>query len=123
MFRECATGSGQTAVSARPIRRRFLAAIAAALMSIGVVPLVHAADASATTPARVAPVTGGVNLGKSLLSESPAQLSADIRTIAASGAKWLRVDFAWSGIQTQPNKFLWGPTDTVMQTAHATGIN
>lgn len=61
--------------------------------------------------------------GTRLLFQSKAEQEKDLDLVAASGAKWIRVDaapaqFTWVG----PNQYHWDPLDTVVAAAEKRGI-
>ena len=96
-------------------------------------PTTSAPVAPAPAPTTSAPVTSaqlqrgqnsGVAMsGTALLFAAPAQRELDLDRLAASGAKWLRVDvaatqFTWDG----PTQFHWAPLDEVVAGAEKRGL-
>ncbi len=85
----------------------------------GVIPAPSAHAAGVRTVA----ATTGFSQGHSILWGSDAQLAADLDGIAATGARWLRLDFDWPSIQAGgPDAWNWGPTDRVVDAAQARGL-
>ncbi len=67
----------------------------------------------------------GFNPGSAILWMDDAQRQRELDAIAATGAKWIALDFDWNSIQGDgPDSFRWDrSTDTVVRQAHARGLN
>jgi polysaccharide biosynthesis protein PslG len=58
------------------------------------------------------------------LSGSSAEIDAGLDALAATGARWLRIDFDWSVIQAGgPHSFDWSRTDRIVDGATARGLS
>lgn len=61
--------------------------------------------------------------GHTLLGLPLAQLRVDLDGMAATGAKWLRMDFDWSHVQrVGPDGYDWSAIDAVVREAHARSL-
>lgn len=71
-----------------------------------------------------APVeAAGFCQGHTLLGLPLARLRVDLDGMAATGAKWLRMDFDWSHVQRLgPDSYDWSSIDMVVREAHARGL-
>jgi len=99
----------------RPLARRFAATLTAGLVSaltITLVPAIAAtptAGAAPSTPATVPPAPlldgdqVGVSFGYTIIWESPEDQARDLDAVAATGAKWVRIDFFWNSMQPTPD--------------------
>jgi hypothetical protein len=77
----------------------------------------------APQPPKITPDRVGFSTGGDLLWESDADLAADLDALAATGAKWLRIDVDWKSIQAYgSNDFRWQYTDRVVNAALAHGL-
>ncbi|HUP68720.1 MAG TPA: cellulase family glycosylhydrolase [Acidimicrobiales bacterium] len=100
---------------------RLVASILAGLLITGL--------AAVGFPARPAGATSsalgeraGFSPGGPFIWSSDADLARDLDAMAATGARWVRVDFDWSSIEASPGSFNWGPTDRVVNQAQARGL-
>lgn len=75
-------------------------------------------------PAEPAPVdAAGFSQGHTLLGLPLAQLRVDLDGMAATGARWLRMDFDWSYVQrVGPGSYDWSSIDVVVREAQARGL-
>src|SRR5437870_2455864 len=64
----------------------------------------------------------GFSSGAQLLWESPADQAHDLDLMAATGAKWLRLDFPWPSVQPTPTTWNWAPFDNIVALAKARGF-
>ena len=80
----------------------------------------HAAPGGTTAAARRA----GFNPGSSILWMDDAERQRELDAIAATGARWIALDFDWNSIQGDgPDSFRWDrSTDTVVREAHVRGL-
>jgi hypothetical protein len=80
----------------------------------------HAAPGGTTEAARRA----GFNPGSGILWMDDADRQRDLDAMAATGARWIALDFDWNSIQGDgPDSFRWDrSTDTVVSEAHARGL-
>lgn len=113
-----------------PARRaRFVGATALFALLV-----VVAAVASGGTPAAHAGIDSyGLGLGERfgfspggdlLWNRTYQQQSAELDAIAATGAKWVRIDFPWDTVQAAgPGSWSWGQDDTLVQMATARGLH
>jgi hypothetical protein len=81
-----------------------------------------------TLPAAPAPSVGqrtGLSTGGWFLWETNTELTKDLDAIAATGAKWVRIDFDWNSVQYDgPASFRWDRAqDRVVSQARARGLN
>jgi hypothetical protein len=60
--------------------------------------------------------------GSSLLGRTDAELAAELDGMAASGARFLRVDIDWWLVQETPTAWNWGPIDRIVVAARARGL-
>ncbi len=107
--------------------------LAALLLSVAVVVIAGcsvplAAPESSPPPAPASSGYGartGIAAGGLLQWETDAQQAADLDAIAATGAKWIRVDIDWNAIQTTgPNEWSWGrATDRLVTNAMRRGLS
>jgi len=78
-----------------------------------------------TTPAR--PILAGENAGFAAsyapLFDSEVDLAKSFDLMAASGAKWVRIDFYWSGVQPTPTTYDWSSIDRAVNAANARGLH
>jgi hypothetical protein len=67
----------------------------------------------------------GFNPGSGILWMDDAERRRELDAMAATGAKWIALDFDWNSIQGDgPNSFRWDrSTDTVVRQAHERGLN
>ncbi|MBV8951563.1 MAG: beta-xylosidase, partial [Actinobacteria bacterium] len=66
----------------------------------------------------------GVSPGGGLMWESDADLAHDLDNAAATGAKWIRLDVNWTGVQpTGPATFQWSYVDRAVGAIRARGMN
>ncbi len=65
----------------------------------------------------------GIAAGSSLPTLSPQALNVYMSGLAATGAKWIRLDFDWSQIQPDSSTaYNWGPYDNVVNAAKAQNL-
>src|SRR5947208_3285330 len=64
----------------------------------------------------------GMTAGRNRASADQAGKVGDRAVMAATGAKWLRFDFDWTGIEPQQGSFNWQPIDRVVDAASTLGI-
>lgn len=75
-------------------------------------------------PGSVGASDAGFSPGHIILWGSDAQLAADLDSMAATGASWVRVDFDWPSIQPSgPNSYNWSNIDRVVGAAHERGLS
>jgi polysaccharide biosynthesis protein PslG len=80
-------------------------------------------SAASAATANTVGQSAGVSPGADLFSASDAQLATELNDIAATGAKYLRVDFAWSWVEGGgANSWDWSTTDRVVNAAVARGL-
>jgi hypothetical protein len=65
----------------------------------------------------------GFSTGGGFLWESQADQQRDLDMMAATGAKWLRLDFPWPSVEPADNQWNWGPFDRIVSMARARGFN
>ncbi len=75
-----------------------------------------------TPPVSVHGDQAGFSPGASFLWESPADQARDLDNMAATGAKWLRLDFPWPSVQPSPTQWNFAPFDKVISLAKARGF-
>jgi hypothetical protein len=80
------------------------------------------APAAASTPV-VYPAMAGITPEAQIQTLSGTALAGTLSAIAASGAKWLRIDLFWPNVEPSPGTFDWSEPDPVIQGALARGIN
>jgi hypothetical protein len=73
-------------------------------------------------PPPPAGVVGGFSDGASVLGRSDADLARELDLVAATGAKYLRIDVYWAGIETQRGTFNWANTDRIVSAASSRGL-
>jgi len=92
-----------------------------ALISVGAV---GAGAARQRTAAKVIGARVGFSNGYETLWISDAALAADLDGMAATGARWLRVDFDWPSVQAAgPDTWNWSRIDRVVRSARERGIS
>jgi hypothetical protein len=72
------------------------------------------------------PVPGammGFSPGGGLVWESDADLSRDLDNAASTGAKWIRVDVNWTGVESSPGQFRWGYVDRAVNAVQSRGMH
>jgi hypothetical protein len=118
-----ASGGGQTCASASPV----------------VPPPTTPTTTTPTTTSPVAPTPAssvylppaaggmvggdGFSEGSSILWDSGADLATRLDGIAATGARWLRVDVRWPDLEPSKGAYNWGSADRVVNAAAARGLN
>jgi polysaccharide biosynthesis protein PslG len=112
------------AVSPRP---RALAARCApwlALATLAAVTASASSTASGATARTAADRSGGFGIaaGGDLQFRSPAELARELDGYVEVGARWVRFDFNWSGIERQRGVYDWSRHDAVVQAAHERGL-
>jgi polysaccharide biosynthesis protein PslG len=102
-----------------PLRRRLIAAVTLTLVAALLVPLTEApAAARFGTFADQA----GFSPGAQILWLTDAQLATDLDAMAATGARYVRIDFDWGGIEPVRGTYRWTNTDRVVQAALQRGL-
>ncbi len=86
------------------------------------------ASAQVATPnATAGPATYGSSVGfngQQIMWDSPTELAHELDAIAATGARWLRADFPWSGLAAAGRgRYNWAPADHLVAAANARGIH
>lgn len=66
--------------------------------------------------------TAGFSPGGPFLWSSDSDLARDLDAMAASGARWLRVDFDWPSTQPTKTSFNWSNLDRIVRGAHQRGL-
>ena len=75
-------------------------------------------------PSNVAPATPGVSPGGKLIGMSDAELGRLLDEAKRAGAQWVRVDVAWSVIQSGgPTSWDWSSSDRIISFISARGMN
>lgn len=69
-------------------------------------------------------MVGGLGFaeGSGVVGDSDAELARRLDGIAATGARWIRIDFDWSGLEPSRGSFDWGYMDRIVNAATARGI-
>ena len=117
----------------RPVRARrgdALLVVALAAVVIGVGLVVGGAESgtpTGVTCAEAREVAGrapdaGFGEGSTLPSRTDAELEQELAGIAATGARYLRMDFDWSYIGRREGELDWAATERVVREAHACGL-
>ncbi len=93
----------------------------------------HRATAAMTQPAVAtsASITANATVGLSVgfngeqaMYLSGADLDRELDGVAATGSRWLRVDFPWSGLEAAGRgQYSWAPADRLVAAANARGIH
>jgi hypothetical protein len=84
------------------------------------VPAPSTATTTTTTPR---PWRTGFNNGEMPMSLGDVELARDLDGIAATGARWLRIDFYWAIVQAGgPDSWDWSGTDRVVEAVHRRGM-
>src|SRR3954470_16136462 len=80
--------------------------------------------AAATRPAGALADRAGFNPGSGILWMNDADRQRELDAMAATGARWIALDFDWNSIQGDgPTSFRWDrSTDTVVREARARGL-
>lgn len=97
------------------------------VLTVGLSAITAADRAQAQVQARVQAqnVTGdraGFSPGAPFLWDSDAELDRDLDAMAATGARWIRIDFDWPSAQPTPTTFHWDHIDRVVSAARARGL-
>lgn len=72
---------------------------------------------------RLGPGLFGVATGGGVQVESRHDMTADLSAYREAGARWLRIDINWAGIQAAgPSSFAWTATDRVIRKARRCGM-
>ncbi|MFC5061704.1 endo-1,4-beta-xylanase [Actinomycetospora atypica] len=101
---------------------RRLPLLIAAVVAIVLASLVHGTPAP--TPAAAAPAgRAGFSPGGSFLFADAATQAAEVRTMAAGGARWIRLDIDWSAIETSRGTYNWARTDQAVNAARTGGLS
>lgn len=116
----------------RPLARRFAALTAAIVSAVAlttpIAPDAGAAPASPASPATLPPAPlldgdqVGVSFGYTILWESPEDQARDLDAVAATGAKWVRIDFFWNSLQPTPDYWNWSYWDSLIGMAQDRGL-
>ena len=77
---------------------------------------------TARPAAAVAPTGAGFSPGGGFMYESDTDLARDLDNMAATGAKWVRIDFPWSVTEASPGIFDWAKLDRVVGAAYSRGL-
>jgi len=112
----------------RPDRRDGILVVALAAIAVGSglvwggggsdpLPASTCPDAAEATDRRVS--DAGFGEGSSLPSRSDTELERELAGIAATGARYLRLDFDWSYIGRREGELDWAPVDRVVRAARA----
>jgi len=115
-------------------RWRWLPAAALLAVMVGCVPEPSPVDETLrpTTPTptttAAGPILAGENAGFAAsyapLFDSDADLAKHFDLIAASGAKWVRIDFSWAAVQWGgPTSYDWAIIDRAVTAANARGLH
>jgi polysaccharide biosynthesis protein PslG len=87
-------------------------------------PAKHKKGARAETKARTVAETHGFALGGAIQNEPLPELARDLDAVAATGARWARMDVNWDLIQRAgPGSYDWAPFDRIVAAAQARGLN
>ena len=104
-----------------------LGGIAASSAQAGTAPAAVAVAARTATAAGPKPATYGSSVGFNgmfAMGLDPVTLGRELDGVAASGSHWLRVDFAWSGIEAERRgQYTWAAADRLVAAANAHGIH
>ena len=100
--------------------RRHVAKAVAALFAVVTVAGVLVTPARPATAA--AAVGAGFSPGGGFIYLSDADLARDLDDMAATGAKWVRIDFPWSVTEQSPGVFTWSRLDRVVNAATNRGL-
>jgi len=106
--------------------RHALRSVVAALLLPAVMPLAAVGADAAQRPAAVKTIGSRVGFanGYETLWLSDTALAADLDGMAATGARWLRVDFDWPSVQSGGrDSWRWSHIDRVVRSARARGIS
>jgi hypothetical protein len=77
-----------------------------------------------STPPEPRADIAGIAAGSALVGGSLTQIRSDLDGIAATGVRWLRVDFDWSFVQRDsPDMWDWSRVDRVVREALARGLS
>jgi len=79
--------------------------------------------ACAQTPATVRSARAGFAEGSGLLYRSNRALAHELDGIAATGARWLRVDVDWDLVEHDRHELVWQPIDRVVAAARRRGLD
>ena len=101
---------------------RLVLALCAAVTTWAASTLALARPARADAATVAAASHAGFSPGAGILWESDADLARDLDAMAATGASWIRLDFAWSSIEATRAVFSWAATDRVVDAARARGL-
>ena len=64
----------------------------------------------------------GFSNGAGLMWESDAELARDLDLMVASGARWVRLDFDWSGVEGTRGRYDWSNLDRVVTAVRSRGL-
>jgi hypothetical protein len=79
-------------------------------------------EARASTPGTFGGSTG-FSPGGLFVWQSADDLNADLDAIAASGARWVRMDLGWASVEEHPGAYRWSAYDRAVDAARARGID
>jgi hypothetical protein len=81
--------------------------------------------ATTSPPAHQAVISGSqVGFSNPVWWETSAGMASDFNTIQSTGAKWVRFDFDWSGVQAGgPSSWNWSAIDQGVNAARSRGLN
>jgi hypothetical protein len=111
-------------------RWRWLGIAALVALIVGCVPepspdpVVDAAPHPTTTTTRAGAILAGENAASyAPLFDSDVDLAKSFDLMAASGAKWVRIDFYWSVVQPTATTYDWSSIDRAVNAANARGLH
>jgi hypothetical protein len=96
------------------------------MLVLGVLAALIASGAIATKARAVNPLGPdmfGISTGGTIQNQDVTTLGRDLDTMAAVGARWVRIDINWAQVQAGgPSSYNWAPIDRVVQGANARGL-
>ena len=104
------------------MRTRRFAAMMAVVSCWTAATVVQLAPTSAQVSSTGAAARAGFSPGAGILWASDADMARELDASAATGAKWIRLDFDWPSIESARSVYSWAATDRVVEAARARGM-
>lgn len=102
--------------------RRFAALFAALAVLAGSWVVTSAPVSAETALPSTSGDVAGFSSGAQLLWDSSTAQARELDLMAATGAKWLRLDFPWPSVQPTATTWNWAPFDRIVSMARARGL-
>jgi hypothetical protein len=105
------------------LRRRFRLPLLFSTLLVLLVSVACARPYTRRAPSGVVPARQvGFSGGGGLMWETDADLSRDLDTAASTGAKWIRLDVNWTGVEPTPGTFKWTYVDRAVNAIQSRGM-